>query len=381
MPLQAGEVLRDQVVAVGGRHDDRVAALEQPADLGAGRRGQRRQRHRPPVTVGEPERHGVPAVAQHVEVGGAVPLTVERDPEPQLGVVRGRGVDVELEGDRVGERHRGQPGPGQQRHPGRDGPPDQRHLVGPEGPQRHVAVGAEVELPHRHAVPREQVVERDDLLGRVRAVAVEVGHVGPGDAAAHPVVAGAAAHRPHPQRAAGAGHLARPAAVGRRAGRRLELDLERERLVGALLGLRGALVELVEQRGELPLPAALGLRRRTRLLVAHRDQHGERVLAALPHRAAAPPEDPGPVAVRADAEAHGVRRAGGPGHGAAHVEVTVGVEVVGARQHVAAADVVPGPVEGRRAVAAAQVLVTEQRGQVDHDREPTRRRRQAGWVA
>ena len=63
----------------------------------------------------------------------------------------------------------------------------------------------------------------------------------------------------------------------------------------------------------------------------------------------------------------------------ADVEVAVGVEVVGAREHVAAADVVPGPVERRRAVATAQVLVTEQRGQVDHDREPTRRRRQAGW--
>ena len=80
---------------------------------------------------------------------------------------------------------------------------------------------------------------------------------------------------------------------------------------------------------------------------------------------------------RAHAEVDGVRRAGGPGDGAADVEVAVGVEVVDAGEHLPAADVVPGPVERRRAVATAQVLVGEQRGQVDHDDEPTSRRRQA----
>ena len=135
VPLETGKVLGDQVVAVGRRHHDRVAALEQPSHLRSRGHGQRRQGDRPRVAVGQPEGDRVAALTEHVEVGRAVPLTVQRDTEPQLRVPVGGGVHVQLQGDRVGERHVRQPRPGEQRHPRLDGPADEGHLVGPERAQ------------------------------------------------------------------------------------------------------------------------------------------------------------------------------------------------------------------------------------------------------
>ena len=160
------------------------------------------------------------------------------------------------------------------------------------------------------------------------------------------------------------------------AGRRpLQVELEGQRLVRGAAGPLRTLVELVEEGGQLPLPAPPVVGCAAAVLVAHRDEQREGVLAAVVHGAAAPPEDPDALAVDADAEPDGVRRARRAAHRALDVEVAVGVDRVLAGEHLAAADVVPGPVEGRRAVAAAQVLVGQQRGQVDHARQPTSRRR------
>ena len=371
--LQPGEVLSDQLVAVRRRNDERVAAGQQPAHLRARRRREVGQRDRPVLAVGLPQRDDVPALPQHVEVRGVVPLAAQRGAQPQLGVVAGSGVDVEPQRHRWRHLDGGEPLPGHQRHPDVDRAPQQRDLVGPEPTEREERVGPEVHLPAGGPVRGQQVVEHRDLVGRV-AAPVEVRRVGPRDAGADPVVAGAALQRAEPQRPPRrrrGGQRGRPAAVAGRPPGRLQVDLERERLVGGVAGALGPVVELVEQRGELPLPAPGGGRRGAGVLVADRDDQRQHVLAALVDRAAAPAEDPRALAVDAHADVDDVRRTGRPAHRAPDVEVAVGVDLVDAGEHVAVADVVPGAVERRGAVAAPEVLVGEQRGEVDHGAEPT----------
>ncbi len=259
VPLQAGQVLGDEVVAVGGRHDEGVAEPEQPAQLRARRRGQRRQRHRPGVAVGQPQRDRVASLAEHVEVGGRVPLVAERGTDLQPGVLTGGAVDVEPQLDRSGQLDTAQARAGEDRDADVAGAAQQPHLVGSERAEGDVGVGAEVHLSGGRPVGRQQVVEGGCLLGRV-TLPVEVGHGRPGDVGAHPVVAGTALHRAEPQgppdRGRG-GAAGRPAGVAPlpAGGRALQVELEGERLVLGAAGPLRALVELVEEGGQLPLPA------------------------------------------------------------------------------------------------------------------------------
>ena len=214
---------------------------EQPAHLRARPGGQRRQRHRP-ARRRSASHSATPCPASPSTSRSAAPYHSPSGGRRAAGGRRAPGAALtsscRVTGSARPRRRTGRPG--HQRHAGLDGAPEQRDLVGPEGGR---ARGARRRRSRSAASPPGAPASRSlstaTWSGGCAPLPVEVGHVGPGDPGAHPVVAGPALQRPHPQRARAAlVSVARPAAVARRPGRRLELDLERERLVGALLGRR-----------------------------------------------------------------------------------------------------------------------------------------------
>ncbi len=283
-----------QVVPVGHRDDQRVAARDQPAYLRPDALGQRGQHEHPPArrVPRRPDRDAVALVAEEVDVLGGVPVAVEPDAEAEVGVAGGGGVDVHLDGDRVGVQvDPRQPGTGHQRDPDLPGPAQQRPQRRAEPGERQVGLGAEVGLPGSRAIGRQQLAEHRDLRRRAALAGVEVGDVLPAGPGLDPVVAAprARAGGPGACRGPASGCATRTGTTSCRC--RLQLHLQRERM--GVLRDPFALVELVEHGGEpsLPRAAAVGLGVGD-VLASYDEEQRERVLAAVADRAAAAAVDP-----------------------------------------------------------------------------------------
>ena len=340
MPLQPRQEVGDQVVAVGGGHHG-VAGGQQPAHLRAGRLRQRRERQRPAPAAGRSATTARRRARTRRARRGRRRGTTRRPrctPSRRCASEPGGALTSSSSATGPGcTSTLSTPGPGTSTRPAARARSSRLHSDGPNAGHGQVRLGAEVGLPRRRAVGREHLGEHRGLLPRGRPAGAEVGHLLPGHPGLHPVVAGAALQRPDPQRAA---HRRRPGRTSRgspgpRPGR-VSSSCSASGLpcpVGRL-----PVVELVEHRGQLPLPAPVaGGVRRLLLLGADRDQQRQRVLAGLAHRAAAPAVDPQAALGGADADEGGVGHAGRPRHGAPDVEVALAVDLVGHRQHLAGA--------------------------------------------
>jgi len=234
VPLKSGEVLRDQVVPVIGRHDQLVTGVQQPAYFWTCRATQRRQRERPGLRRGarKPQRDSVPGRADHVEVLGAVPLIGHGHTESQMRVPRGSRVDVELHCDRLAANL--DAGDAGSRNKGKSclrGPLEQVPQRAVEGAERQVALRAEVSLPGGGAVGRKHLVEHRDLALVEGAASAEVRDVLPGDTGSNPVVARSLLQGTEPQRPPLWRGLLGPGAVATPRRWPIQVDLQGKRLV------------------------------------------------------------------------------------------------------------------------------------------------------